>query len=127
MKPDTLTPLSSLLVSLMVRKGSEGGTLPMLKSTTIVGAPTPKPPKTSWKTQEQEDWMATLMPDFLTHQSNGSLERFWPRVYEAWYKQWPIVPTPEEIENYESPEGAILVLRVAKNKVRIPAHLSTVP
>lgn len=67
------------------------------------------------------------MPDFLTHQSNGSVERFWPRVYEDWYTQWPITPTPQEIAEAGSASGAILIFRNENNKVRILARLFIYP
>ncbi|KAF9777754.1 hypothetical protein BJ322DRAFT_1114803 [Thelephora terrestris] len=46
------------------------------------------------KSKEQVDYLVTHYQDFLTHQTAVTLDRFWPRVYEGWYKRWPITPAP---------------------------------
>ena len=95
----------------------------MPNSGTTTGALTPKPPKAAWKTPEQLNYLTSHMTDFVTHQTAGSLDRFWPRVFDGWYKQWPISPTPEAIKDCGSSAGAILKARSENNQVRIKASL----
>ena len=80
---------------------------------------TPKPSRTAWKTGEQLEYMLSHWADFVTHQTQGSLDRFWPHVYDGWYTQWPIKPTPESISKAGNRECAILTLRSENNNVRI--------
>lgn len=63
--------------------------------------------------------MTTLLPDFITHQTAGSLERFWPRVFDSWHTKWPITPSPDAIKLYGSRENATLALRSENYQVRI--------
>ncbi|KAF9790754.1 hypothetical protein BJ322DRAFT_1104403 [Thelephora terrestris] len=48
----------------------------------------------SSKFKEQVEYLVTHYQDFLTHQTAVTLDRFWLRVYEGWYKRWPITPAP---------------------------------
>ena len=57
--------------------------------------------------------------DFIDHQNEGTLERFWPPIYDTWYKRWPISPTRQDISTYGSVANATLTLRSKNNTVRI--------
>jgi hypothetical protein len=86
---------------------------------TAIGASTPKAPKAPGKSKEQLDYLNSHLSDFLTHQAAGSLDRFWPRVYDGWHKKWPVAATADDVKEYDSLEGAILVLRTDNNQVRV--------
>lgn len=86
---------------------------------TEVADPSPKPSRMAWKTEEQLEHMVTYWGSFLTHQNAGTLERFWPRVYDGWYQRWPITPSSESIKEHGSRENAILALRSENNNVCI--------
>ena len=79
----------------------------------------PKLPRTAWKTREQLEYLLSCWDRFLTYQNEGTLDRFWPHVYAGWNKAWPIVPSPESINEYGSYENAVLTLRSENNNVRI--------
>lgn len=70
------------------------------------------------KSKEQLDYLLAYWPGYVAHQAAKTLDRFWPRVFNGWYEQWPIKPTPEEIGEYGSTANAILTLRVKSNEVR---------
>ena len=73
----------------------------------------------SKKSEEQLAFLNSWMPEFLVHQTAVTLNRFWPQVFDPWYKRWPIVPPPEAIQKHGSSPNAILVLRTENNQVRI--------
>lgn len=80
-------------------------------------------PKTFVKTPEQVSYLDSHLSGYFAHQNARTLDRFWPRVYDGWYKQWPITASPKEIRNHGSSANAILVIRNIRNKVRIPSSL----
>ena len=90
-----------------------------MTSGTPEGAPTPKLPRTAWKTGEQLEYLLSQWPAFISHQTAGKLDRFWPHVYDTWYKNWPINPTPQALKQHGMREEAILMLRSENNQVRI--------
>lgn len=65
--------------------------------------------------------------DFIDHQNEGMLERFWPPIYDTWYKRWPISPTTQDIQAYGSSANAILTLRSKNNTVRTTNSYSRAP
>ena len=77
-----------------------------------------KPPKTAWKTGAQLGYLLTHWSGFISHQNAGTLDRFWPRVYDGWYATWPITATPLSITKWDTPEAATLMLRSENNQVR---------
>jgi hypothetical protein len=72
------------------------------------------------KSKEQVDYLVTHYQDFLTHQTAVTLDRFWLRVYEGWYKRWPITPTPG------ATKGSAGDARTENNQVRIITFLCLV-
>ena len=78
-----------------------------------------KPSRVAWKTGEQLEYLLSHWGNFVTHQNEKGLDRFWPRVYDGWYKKWPITPSPELVKEHGSRENAILTLRSENNGVRI--------
>lgn len=78
-----------------------------------------KPSRTAWKNGIQSEFLASRFEDFLDHQDKGTLARFWPPIYDAWYKKWHTpAPTPLAIAEHGSPANATLVLRSGNNRVR---------
>ncbi|KAF9778391.1 hypothetical protein BJ322DRAFT_1025103 [Thelephora terrestris] len=74
------------------------------------------PRRSDGKSKEQVEFLTSHLANFFIHQTAGSLDRFWPRVYEGWQKQWPIVPPAEDIKVHGSREKALSKLRAANNK-----------
>ncbi|KAF9642118.1 hypothetical protein BDM02DRAFT_3193876 [Thelephora ganbajun] len=74
-----------------------------------------KPPWTAWKTGEQLEWLLSYWEDFITHQTEGTLDCFWPRVYHTWYLKWLITLTPQSINQWGSHENAVLTLHSESN------------
>ena len=83
------------------------------------GAPASKSSKLAWKNGGQYEVLLSFWTGFLEHQDSKTLARFWPHVYDAWYKMWPITPTPESIDLWGSSEAAMPKLRSRTNLVRI--------
>ncbi|KAF9784807.1 hypothetical protein BJ322DRAFT_1109516 [Thelephora terrestris] len=79
---------------------------------TATGASTTK----SGKSKEQLEFLTSHHLGFLTHQTATTLNRFWPPVFDGWYKKWPITVTPADIKQYGSPANAILVFRKVTNE-----------
>lgn len=79
---------------------------------------TAKVPRTGWKTGEQLEFLLSHWQTFKRCQDGKKLTPFWPYVYDHWYQRWPIVPTPDAIELYGTPENARLMLQEGKNAVR---------
>ena len=73
----------------------------------------------AWKTGEQLEYMLSVWSVYLTHQDEGTLSKFWPRVFDHWQKTWKIVPSASDVKEYGGPQEAILVIRAKTNKVRI--------
>jgi len=81
--------------------------------------PTLKPSRTAWKTGEQYEYMLTFWPEYLTYQDEKALERFWPQVFDGWYRRWPTIPSIQAIGKHGSPEAAVKDIRRKLTKVRI--------
>ena len=100
-------------------------------STSTPGTPedvsAPKPPKAALKTGEQLEYLLSQWTDFVANQTAGSLDRFWPRVYDPWYQRWPISPTPQAVTQHGSLEKAKSVLRLENNQVRITDFYAQAP
>ena len=80
----------------------------------------PKPSRNAWKTGVQLEYLYSQFPTFLDHQDRGKLSRFWPRIYDTWYKKWKTPdPTPEAVIKHSSVANAILVLRSENNRVSL--------
>ena len=91
-----------------------------LTSGALKDAPVPKSSRIAWKTGEQLEYLLDQWPGFITHQTSGTLDRFWPRVYDMWYKKWPVAsPTPMAVDHAGSLAAAILTARTENNQVRI--------
>lgn len=78
-----------------------------------------KPSRAAWKTGEQLEYLLTHWTGYVTHQNKKTLASFWSRVYDGWYRKWPITPSIESMAKHGSREGAILALRSENNSVRI--------
>ncbi|KAF9642316.1 hypothetical protein BDM02DRAFT_3193503 [Thelephora ganbajun] len=101
---------------------------PSTSTTATTADASTKPPRTAWKTGEQLEWLLSRWEDFITHQTEGMLDRFWPRVYHAWYLKWPITPTPQSVNQWGSHENAVLTLRSESNtRIRMWFHNHTRP
>jgi hypothetical protein len=96
-------------------------------STSTTTTDTPPKSRIAWKTGDQLEYMLSHWESFVTHQNKKTLDRFWSRVYDGWYKKWPITPTLESIGKYGSPENAILTLRSENNAVRIMSFYASYP
>lgn len=102
----------------MVPKRSEKKSPSTSKSVTTAD-PSSKPSRVAWKTGEQLEYLLSQWDRFVTHQTDGRLDRFWPHVYDGWSKAWPITPSAESIKQHGSRENAILALRLETNGVRM--------
>jgi hypothetical protein len=91
----------------------------VLASTATTETPPKSNSRTAWKSGDQLEYLTSHWARFVTYQSEKKLDRFWPRVYDGWYGKWPIIPSPQSINQYESRENAILTLRSENNAVRI--------
>jgi len=45
----------------------------------------------------QRAWLKYKYPQFLDHQANKTISRFFPSLYEEYFSQWPPTPTEEEV------------------------------
>lgn len=88
-------------------------------SETAGAAPAPKPSKAAWKTGEQLEYMLSLWSDFIAYQNSKRLARFWPRVYDGWYKRWKFTPPPGSTETLGALGTAESAFKKKNNKVRI--------
>lgn len=102
----------------MAPKRSEKKPPPTPTSATTADAPS-KSSRVAWKQGDQLEYMLSHWESFVTNQNEKKLDRFWPRVYDGWYKKWPITPSLESIGKYGSRENAILALRSENNNVSI--------
>ena len=100
---------------------------PPPESEPAISSSTPKPSKTSWKTEEQTEYILSHYSGYITYQASGSLNRFWPIVYDGWYKEWPITPTPAMAREHGSPAKALLALRTENNRVSTTTKTTPVP
>lgn len=96
----------------------------MTQSSDPATATTPKPPRAAWKTGEQLEFLLSHWSGFVHHQNEKSLDRFWPKVYYAWYLKWPITPSSESIMQHGNPANATLVLRTDNNTVSVSSSYS---
>lgn len=74
--------------------------------------------KSSGKSDDQVNYLMSHWLDFKAYQAAGTLDRFWPRVFDGWYTQWPVVATPKAVAEHGSPANAVLALRSGTNGVR---------
>ena len=75
------------------------------------------------RTKEQLVYMNSYWTSYLHNQSAGTLDRFWPLVYDGWYKTWPIeTPTPANIKECGSVSAAKLLLHSENNLVRATSY-----
>ncbi|TDL13702.1 hypothetical protein BD410DRAFT_734978 [Rickenella mellea] len=49
-----------------------------------------------WTSSEQEDWLATQVPDYWTSQQNKTVKDFFAAVETGFYRKWPFVPEGEK-------------------------------
>jgi hypothetical protein len=45
-----------------------------------------------WTTGEQLNFLRTWFSEYLKHQANRSLARFWPALFEAWFARFSEYP-----------------------------------
>lgn len=86
----------------------------------------PKPADPGWKTGEQLEFLLRRWEDFKRTQNAKTLDKFWPRVFEDWYTNWPISSSPSLALTHGTVEEGRLKLQKAKNTVRpnfYPLHL----
>ena len=76
-----------------------------------------KSSKGSSKSDDQIEYLMSHWLDFKAHQAAGTLDRFWLRVFDGWYKKWPIPPTPASIEEHGSSPDAASDLQSKTNGV----------
>ena len=78
----------------------------------------PKPSRAAWKNGNQLEYLFSQFESYLCHQDKGKLARFWPPIYDTWYKKWPSPePTPQAIGTHGSVANATLVFRSRNNRV----------
>ena len=46
----------------------------------------------SWTTKGERKWLTELIPEFLEAQENKTTSSFWPKVYQGYAEEFPIVP-----------------------------------
>ncbi|KAJ7829135.1 hypothetical protein B0H13DRAFT_2372764 [Mycena leptocephala] len=82
------------------------------------------PPR--WTTGEQLDFLRTWLSEYLKHQANRSLARFWPALFEAWFarfSEYPNIglPHPDAAEAEPLTDAQMVVLgnaiKARKNKL----------
>ena len=100
---------------------------PPPNSEPAISSSTPKPSKNDWKTEEQVEYMLSHWSGYIAHQATKSLVRFWPRVYEGWYKRWAVTLPPEMIRKHGSTAAADKAFRTDNNEVSTTKKLSLVP
>jgi len=54
-------------------------------------------PANSKHTAAQVEWLTGNFSSFLDHQAKKTTKRFFPTLYEDYFKIWPPTPTEEEI------------------------------
>jgi hypothetical protein len=60
-----------------------------------------------WRTDEQDQFLAALMPRYLSSSSEGTLQAFWTEVSEKWFERFPVSePPPCQIQQEGSLEKA---------------------
>ena len=77
----------------------------------------PKPSNPAWKTGEQLEFLLSNWEGFKHAQNAKKLDHFWQRVFEAWYKRWPITPPPSS-HSHEPIENQRLMAQRENNTVR---------
>lgn len=45
--------------------------------------------KRRWADQEQVCWLAASVDEFLEAQKNQRLDKYWPKIWNAWFEKWP--------------------------------------
>lgn len=103
----------------MARKRSGKKSTSTSTPSTAEGTPVKSPSRAAWKTREQLEYLLSQWSGFISHQNAGSLDRFWPRIYDHWYRMWPINPTPQAIQEHGGRSEAILLLRNKNSTVCI--------
>ncbi|KAF9779415.1 hypothetical protein BJ322DRAFT_1113226 [Thelephora terrestris] len=75
----------------------------------------PKATRFDWKSGVQLEFLLTQEARFRRCQDEKTLDRFWPKVFEEWYHQWPIVPSIAMTRKHGSPEAARMMMQQEKN------------
>lgn len=60
---------------------------------------TSAPDKRSWATLEQIRWLVSWLQEYILAQQTHTLHKFWPRLFAAWFKEYPLPqPTDNDVE-----------------------------
>ena len=116
---DRLTPMASKRSKKSA--STSGGTAtenppesPRSATDTLADSPpssTTSTPPAAWKTGEQLEFMLSKWSLYLTHQNEGTLDRFWPPVFDHWQRTWVVEPPAKAVKKHGGRENAILVIR----------------
>ena len=92
------------------------------KSASSATMPKNKGGRPAWATEEQLEWLATKLPDFVASRTTNAPGDFWPTLYTDWFENWPLNNlTESEIEN-----GVTQKVSMAhKKSVRAKCHVSS--
>jgi hypothetical protein len=52
--------------------------------------------RAAWATDEQLEWLASKLPEFVASRINNALGDFWPTLYAEWFELWPLKTLTEE-------------------------------
>ncbi|KAF7986629.1 hypothetical protein HWV62_26438 [Athelia sp. TMB] len=59
--------------------------------------------KRRWTTLEQLQWLISWLPEYMEAQQHKKLHKFWPKLFAAWFKEYPIrKPTDSDDSPSES-------------------------
>lgn len=48
------------------------------------------PDKRSWATLDQIQFLVLWLPDYIEAQEKNDLPHFWPKLFVAWFEEWPL-------------------------------------
>ena len=52
-----------------------------------------------WTTDDQFEYLSSLVPGFLSAQAAKKTAEYWPPIFEAWFERWRLdLPTQKEVE-----------------------------
>jgi hypothetical protein len=49
----------------------------------------------AWTSDEQKDWLTSMLPSYIASRASDSPSDFWDRLFEDWFEKWPIDATKE--------------------------------
>jgi hypothetical protein len=75
-----------------------------------------KATRKGWTTNEQFEFLTSLLPSFINAQLSKTTADQWPTIYEEWFKQWPLdPPTPKDIANGHTEEVHTKAMKTVSN------------